>query len=78
VLEETRNQGISHVEGVKFTVQTKEELLTSLKIAMEQNRFAMPIAERTRKGFQSVRVFYYGLDNFLMLYCYSHICFKVR
>jgi phage FluMu gp28-like protein len=42
VLEEIRNQGLRNVEGVKFTVQTKEELLTSLKIAMEQNRLAIP------------------------------------
>ena len=42
VLEEICNQGISCVEGLKFTVQTKEELLTSLKIAMEQNRLAIP------------------------------------
>ena len=42
VLEEIRSQGISCVEGVKFTVQTKEELLTNLKIFMEQNRLAIP------------------------------------
>jgi phage FluMu gp28-like protein len=30
------------VEGITFTVQTKEELLASLKIAMEQNRLAIP------------------------------------
>ena len=42
VFEEIRSQGISNVEGVKFTVQTKEELLSSLKIAMEQNRLAIP------------------------------------
>jgi len=42
VLEEIRNQGLRNVEGVKFTVETKEELLTSLKIAMEQNRLAIP------------------------------------
>jgi hypothetical protein len=42
VLEEIRNQGIKNVEGIKFTVQTKEELLSSLKIAMEQNRLAIP------------------------------------
>jgi phage FluMu gp28-like protein len=42
ILEEIRNQGISNVEGVKFTVQTKEELLASLKIAMEQDRLAIP------------------------------------
>jgi phage FluMu gp28-like protein len=42
VLEEVRNQGVRNVDGVKFTVETKEELLTSLKIAMEQNRLAIP------------------------------------
>ena len=42
VLEEIRNQGIRNVEGLKFTVQAKEELLSSLKIAMEQNRLAVP------------------------------------
>lgn len=42
VLEEIRNQGISNVEGLKFTVQIKEELLSSLKIVMEQNRLAIP------------------------------------
>jgi len=42
VLEEIRNQGLSNVEGLKFTVQTKEELLSNLKIVMEQNRLAIP------------------------------------
>jgi len=42
VLEEIRNQGLSNIEGLKFTVQTKEELLSNLKIAMEQNRLAIP------------------------------------
>ncbi|MEM2991202.1 MAG: terminase family protein, partial [Halobacteria archaeon] len=42
VLEEIRNQGLGNVEGLKFTVQTKEELLSNLKIAMEQNRLAIP------------------------------------
>jgi phage FluMu gp28-like protein len=42
VLEEIRNQGLRNVEGVKFTVQTKEELLTTLKITMEQTRLAIP------------------------------------
>jgi phage FluMu gp28-like protein len=42
VLEEIRNQGIGCVEGLKFTVQTKEELLTNLKIVMERNRLAIP------------------------------------
>jgi len=42
VLEEIRSQGLGNVEGLKFTVQTKEELLSNLKIAMEQNRLAIP------------------------------------
>jgi phage FluMu gp28-like protein len=42
VLEEIRNQGLSNVEGLKFTVQAKEELLSNLKIFMEQNRLAIP------------------------------------
>ena len=42
VLEEIRNQGLRNVEGIKFTVQTKEDLLTTLKIMMEQNRLAIP------------------------------------
>ena len=42
VLEEIRNQGLNNVEGLKFTVQTKEELLSNLKIAMEQNRLVIP------------------------------------
>ena len=46
VLEEMHNQGLSRVEGVKFTVQTKEDMMTSLKIAMEQNRLAIPYHHR--------------------------------
>lgn len=42
VLEEIRNQGINCAEGVKFTIEVKEDLLTTLKIAMEQNRLAIP------------------------------------
>ena len=42
VLEEMHNQGLNRVEGIKFTVQTKEELLATLKIGMEQNRLAIP------------------------------------
>ncbi len=42
VLEEIRSQGLGNVEGVTFTVQSKEDLLTGLKIAMEQNRLAIP------------------------------------
>ncbi|MFP3985799.1 MAG: hypothetical protein ACLFU9_07560 [Candidatus Bathyarchaeia archaeon] len=46
VLEEIRNQGLKNVEGVKFTVQTKEELLSNLKLFMEQNRLALPYRRR--------------------------------
>jgi len=42
VTEEINNQGIRNVEGIKFTIQTKEELLSRLKIVMEQNRLAIP------------------------------------
>jgi len=42
VLEELQNQGMKNVEGLTFTVKTKEELLTCLKIAMEQKRLKMP------------------------------------
>ena len=42
VLEEIQNQGLACVEGVTFTIQTKEELLTGLKIAMERKRLAIP------------------------------------
>jgi phage FluMu gp28-like protein len=42
VLEETRNQGVTCAEGLTFTLQAKEDLLTTLKIAMEQNRLAIP------------------------------------
>jgi len=46
VLEEIRSQGINRVEGVKFTVQTKEDLLSGLKILMEQGRLAIPYNRR--------------------------------
>ena len=42
VLEEIRHQGLRTVRGLTFTVQSKEDLLTGLKIAMEQNRLAIP------------------------------------
>lgn len=46
ILEEIRSQGVDCVEGIKFTVQTKEDLLSGLKIAMEQGRLAIPIDRR--------------------------------
>ena len=46
VLEELKAQGIRNVEGLTFTVKTKEELLTCLKLAMEQKRLKMPYHRR--------------------------------
>lgn len=46
ILEEIRNQGVDCVEGVKFTTETKEELLSGLKIIMEQGRLAIPYHRR--------------------------------
>jgi len=45
VLEEIRNQGVD-CEGIKFTIQTKEDLLSGLKMAMEQGRLALPYHRR--------------------------------
>jgi phage FluMu gp28-like protein len=46
ILEEIRNQGVDCVEGVKFTPETKEELLSGLKILMEQGKLAIPYHRR--------------------------------
>jgi phage FluMu gp28-like protein len=46
ILEEVRSQGVDCVEGVKFTAQTKEQLLSGLKIVMEQGRLAIPYERR--------------------------------
>ncbi len=45
VLEELRAQGVP-AEGLTFTIKTKEELLSCLKIAMEQKRLKMPYNRR--------------------------------
>jgi len=45
VLEELKGQGVP-AEGLTFTVKTKEEMLTCLKIAMEQGRLRMPYDRR--------------------------------
>jgi len=45
VIEELRNLGVP-VEGLTFTIKTKEELLTTLKIAMEQKRLRIPYHRR--------------------------------
>ncbi|HKZ94941.1 MAG TPA: terminase family protein [Candidatus Bathyarchaeia archaeon] len=41
IQEELRNQDIQNIEGVTFTTQTKEALLTNLKLAMEQHRLKL-------------------------------------
>jgi len=46
VLEELKAQGVQNVEGLIFTVKTKEELLTCLKLAMEQKRLKIPYDRR--------------------------------
>lgn len=45
VLEELKNQGVP-AEGLTFTIKTKEELLSCLKITMEQKRLKMPYHRR--------------------------------
>jgi len=42
VLEEIQNQNITNTQGIKFTTQTKQQLLTNLKLLMEQNHLAIP------------------------------------
>lgn len=46
ILEEIRSQDMNCVEGLKFTAETKEELLSGLKILMEQERLAIPYYRR--------------------------------
>lgn len=46
VLDELKSQGFSNVQGMTFTVKTKEELLTTLKILMEQKRLKLPYHRR--------------------------------
>jgi len=45
VLEELKAQGVP-AEGLTFTIKTKEDLLSCLKIAMEQKRLKMPYNRR--------------------------------
>jgi phage FluMu gp28-like protein len=42
ITEELQNQDITAAEGITFTTQTKEALLTNLKLVMEQNRLRLP------------------------------------
>mgnify|MGYP000486370830 CR=1 FL=1 len=46
ILEEIRSQGVWCAEGVKFTTETKETLLSNLKLLMEQGRIAIPYNRR--------------------------------
>jgi phage FluMu gp28-like protein len=46
VLDELKAQGFTNVQGLTFTVKTKEELLTTLKLAMEQKRLKLPYHRR--------------------------------
>jgi len=46
VLDELKSQGFMNAQGMTFTVKTKEELLTTLKILMEQKRLRLPYNRR--------------------------------
>lgn len=46
VLEELQRQGIGNAEGAKLTQDAKTEILTHLKLAMEQQRLALPYDKR--------------------------------
>lgn len=46
ILEEIHNQGIHCAEGIKFTAETKEKLLSTLKITIEQEKLAIPYERR--------------------------------
>lgn len=46
VLDELKAQGFTNARGLTFTVKTKEELLTTLKLAMEQKRLKLPYNRR--------------------------------
>jgi phage terminase large subunit-like protein len=46
VLDELKAQGFANAQGLTFTVKAKEELLTTLKLAMEQKRLKLPYHRR--------------------------------
>ena len=46
VLDAMQEQGLSCTEGAKLTQDAKTELLTHLKLTMEQNRLALPYDKR--------------------------------
>jgi phage terminase large subunit-like protein len=49
ILEELQNQGITNAEGAKLTQEAKIEILTHLKLTMEQQRLALPYDKRLRQ-----------------------------
>lgn len=58
VLEGLKEQSVQNVEGLVFTVRTKEELLSCLKIAMEQQRLKMPYHRRLAQQINEQRYEY--------------------
>jgi len=46
VLDELKGRGAPHAKGVTLTVGVKEEVMTSLKLAMEQRQLRMPYLRR--------------------------------
>ena len=46
ILEALREQGIQNAEGATLTQDTKIEILTNLKLTMEQNRLVLPYDKR--------------------------------
>jgi len=46
VMEETGEQGLKNAEGQTFSAQSKAEMLTYLRIKMEQGKFKMPYSRR--------------------------------
>ncbi len=46
ILEELQNQGITNATGAKLTQEAKTEILTHLKLTMEQQRLAIPYDKR--------------------------------
>lgn len=46
IIEELKKQGLTNVEGVNFTLQSKAEMLAYLRLKMEQGLFRMPYNHR--------------------------------
>lgn len=46
VLEELKEQNVKNVDGVTFTAQSKEAILTWLKLLMERHKLKMPYHRR--------------------------------